>query len=344
MKKTFSIIVCALLCIGAVFALSATTTGTHSGWLDVDFAYYPGHTNYVPSGEKFAALDTKNWGIEGRITPWYQFQVATPMGKHWLVKDANTKYRFGLEITPVSIMPKFKVSFTPVPFLVFSAGANIGTGWDLGKAFQGGMAIWDGGLKTPEKRKDAKGREYYQTSLTYTPLAPFEHMYFEPWFEGLFQFDVAALMPKEKQDWMHIVMMASYKIKYTGITGVKDTEIWEWQLSGNQVNGWSNYASVLFGYQMPKIVINTVGLLFEYEQYFKSNTLESSHLWNYVGVPIYSLSPCAVLKFNDHHSLTFQARFKTMRTFATTNKSITGIVNGSAWYFDRIALSYCWSI
>lgn len=353
MKKFVSILVCLLLCFGAVFAVEAT----HSGWLGVDLAWYPGANKnaalYTNGG--FAGADMRNYGIEGRITPWYELSVKTPFGDNPLTQGNTLNFDVGLEVTPVSVMPRAKLSFSPIAFLVFSAGVDVGTGWDCGNLFVGGMSVWNKTI-TPQAEKDQyyyeKVGDYSKQQVNYNPSLPFQNMFFEPWFQATFQFDVAALMPESQKKWMHICLLASYQIKYTGLAGAAEDDIWKWQLTGDKVNGWNHYVSVLLGYQMP-LVLQTVGLMFEYEQYFDKPAFHAMggglyDLSDAICAPTFKLSPCAILKFNEHHSLTVQLRFKTMSNYSLADMAIGGAnmfggYRSDIWYFDRIALSYCWT-
>ena len=99
--------------------------------LTTDFAYYP-KSDAIPGGTHFAPITGIYSGVEARTTLKASYKLGTPLGENWLVKDANVAFSGGLELSPVSIRPKLSIDFTPVPFLIFSAGTSIGWGWNIG--------------------------------------------------------------------------------------------------------------------------------------------------------------------------------------------------------------------
>lgn len=82
-----------------------------------------------------------------------------------------------LELTPISLSSKFDVAFSPVAFLIFYTGGKIGTGWNLPFLGAKGLAIFD------------------ESTQDYESVAPFASYFYQWYTEGLFQFDLAALLP-----------------------------------------------------------------------------------------------------------------------------------------------------
>ena len=149
MKKALSLILCVLLCGAFVFAQDEEATSSwhdvackQSAWLSIDAAYYFGGAAGIVSFPKEVVWGRQAafGGIEGRITPWYEIKVPTPLGNSALTSGDNLKMQFGFEVTPVSVMPRFAVKWEVLPFLVFSTGVDVGTGWDIGNVFKGGMS------------------------------------------------------------------------------------------------------------------------------------------------------------------------------------------------------------
>ena len=135
------------------------------------------------------------------------------------------KIKTALEVSPVSLSPSFSLSFTPIAFLVFTTGAKIGSSWTFAPMNVNGMAA------------------YNPLSHSYEALSPFSSLYYNIWFEGLFQFDLAAVMPG---DWNHVVFVASYKPYYEGISkGGENENPWLWQGSGENVNAWQYYSNII---------------------------------------------------------------------------------------------------
>ncbi|HAK69140.1 MAG TPA: hypothetical protein DCM57_05715 [Treponema sp.] len=294
--------------------------------IGVDFAYYPKSDHIAGSGDTFAPITGAYSGIEGRVTGNISYSLPTPLGESWLVKDANVVFNGKLELTPVSVKPGISVSFTPLPFLVFSAGFDVGTGWDLGTLFKGGMASLSTGTNPYE----------------YNALPAFAHWFLKPWFQATFQFDTGAIF---KGDWTHVVMQASYQAYYEGITGMADGEIWKWQLTGNKVNGWKQYINVVVAYQMP-LVIKRAGILFEWDGYYSPAAYNTDRYGGYDAAFMEcSIGPLAQFEFNEHHNLTVLFGFSSRRRFSYYNPEIsvmepTWSASGREWYFKRLALSY----
>ncbi len=182
---------------------------------------------------------------------------------------------------------------------------------------------------------------YDGTVRDYTSIAPFSAAFYETWLEGVFQFDLAALVPG---DWTHIVALASYKGSYAGITSVPDGTPWMWQGEGEKVNGWRYAASAVLGYQMP-LVLQMVALQAEFSGFYEKGSLDSQyHGWNHLFTTV-ALNPVFSFRFSDRQSLTVQISFKSRRSFEQTDCAVAesgldGTYAGREWYFNRIAVSY----
>lgn len=246
------------------------------------------------------------------------YTLPTPLGSHWLLKDADVEFTVGLELSPLSIRPLVKAEFTPVPFLVFGAGGTIGTGWNpLG--FDG-MSIYN-----PVKAK-------------YESLTPFKHYYYDFWASATFQFDTGALIPG---DWSHVVMQASYQWIYKGITGVDDGDIWEWQVIPGEANGWQYYVTAVLGYQMP-LVLDMIGFMAEfYGHYDRSDYakmyrgFDGEFMW-------IDLSVLLEFAFNEKNTLKTLFTFEGDRSFSVKHENSDQEPllkrTGREWSFYRIAL------
>ena len=343
MKKTLSIILCVLMCGAFVFAQDEEATSswkdvdgvTQSAWISVDAAYYLASAPITTAGLMFAPITGAYSGLEGRITPWYEVKVPTPLGENWLVKDDNLKVQIGLEITPVSVMPKAAMIWEVLPFLVFSAGADVGTGWDIGNIFVGGMASTRG--------NDVLGSD---GNHQYESLIPFDDIYTNIWVKGLFQFDVAALVSDEDtKDKLHIVVQADYKLEYKSLSSAADGQAWKWQLSGDNFNGWGYDSYLTLGYMMPKAVkaLRLVAVQTELSgRLYDDLSAYGYAAWNPTFMTV-GINPTMFFQFDKHNSLGVQVRVKDRRSFATGDTSYTGTYNGIEWYFDRVALSYTYS-
>lgn len=318
MKKFLSIILVLLFVMTAAFA-----ENSHSYNLVTDFAYYPqSNMKFGLADTHFAPLSGIYRTIEFRMTGNYFYTIPVPFSDNPLVKGNNVKLGAALELTPISAMPIFTAQFTPIAFLVFTAGAKFGTGWDF-------------------TLMNAQGNGVYNDfSKSFDSAKPFADWFSSYWFEGLFQFDVGAIVPG---DWTHVVMQASYRLFYLHNTAAENGEIWKWQSTADYANGWKYYSQLLLGYQMP-LVLQTVALQCELEGYFDGGVYHSRYAaWN-PGFMQVNLSPVAILKFSDNHQLTIQCRFRSRRSFTTPylgdETDYDKIYAGREWYFDRVAFSY----
>lgn len=288
-------------------------------------AYYF-KSDYVSGGDHFAPITGLFNSFELKTTFNAECKIPAPLGKHFLLKDSNVRIKTAFELCPVTVRPLVSVSFTPLPFLVFSTGASIGTGWS---AFG-----FKGLCKLDENGKIIK------KSIEYENLTPFGNYYYDFWFSGLFQFDTGAIFPG---DWTHAVMQASYTVSYVGVTGVDDGKIWLWQLVGNNCNGWRYTANFVLGYQMPlplsMIAVNTnVYALFNSDDY---GIYSSSYNGDFTNVTI---SPMLKFDFSKKDSLFVLFEFKKRRSFeeehSESKEEIFLTYSGAEWFFNRIAFSW----
>ncbi|MBQ2530373.1 MAG: hypothetical protein II547_08980 [Treponema sp.] len=303
----------------AAIALSGAFADDSAGWdfsATVDFAYYP-KSDYIAGETHFAPLTGPWSGIEGRITGKANYTIPTPLGENWLLNSANLVLQGNLEISPISIMPGVEVKFTPLPFLVFSAGAKAGTGWNLGTIQ--GMAEFNG-------------------TDDFINITPFT-AWFLKWFaQATFQFDTGAIW---KGDWTHFQIMYSYQVYYEFLSTKDKGDVWLWQASNNKVNGLKNYQNLVLAYQMP-LILSRVGVLAEWDGYYFSDSFTN---------PLYkgdfcqvSISPMAQLSFTEKDTLSILLGFSSRRSFAESHdKSNTETLltySGYEWFFNRLALSY----
>lgn len=295
--------------------------------LTTDFAYYP-KSDFVNGDTHFAPITGIYSGLEGRVAGNLDYKIPVPLGEHWLLKDSNIVLSAKLELTPVSIKPGASVSFTPLPFLVFSTGFNAGTGWNL-LGLQG-MAY----LSTNDKKE-----------LVYKDYSPFGTYYLNWYAQGTFQFDTGAIF---SGDWTHVQIMYTYQVSYEALTAAKKGEIWMWQCSGNRVNGWSEYQSIILAYQMP-LVLSRIGVLTEIYGHYKDSDFEPDSKVNpyrnyngsFRGI---SISPLMQFTLGPKDTLTALAGFSSRRSFKEAHtesiKEPFLTYSGREWYFNRIAFSW----
>lgn len=287
--------------------------------LVTDFAYYP-KSDVITGGTHFAPITGIYDSVEIRTTLTASYTLATPLGENFLLKDANVAFKGGLELTPVSIRPKLSVDFTPVPFLIFSAGTSIGWGWNIGSIE--GLCV----LNT--------------VNYDYEKLSTFSHPYYDFWAGVTFQFDTGAII---KGDWTHVVILASYTTTYSGIAGLDDYSVYEWQCSKGKARGLSYEFQGVLGYQMP-LPLTLAGMLFKVTGYYDGavyGSFDNTYDGDFAEI---SISPLARFNFGDKDELTCLFDFSSQRSFETEyskpgEKLITN-VTGREWFFKRIAFSW----
>lgn len=290
--------------------------------LSVDFAYYP-KSDFIAGGPShFAPLTGAYSGLEGRVKGSLNYTIPTPLGENWLLSSANLGVQLNLELTPVSIAPESKISFTPLPFLVFETGAKLGTGWNL--AGLQGMAVYDG-------------------DEGYNDLIPFNCWFAKFYVQGTFQFDTGALVPG---DWTHLQFMYTYQAYYAGLSSVRDGEIWEWQCSINKTNGWQNYQNIVLAYQMP-LTLSRIGVLTEIDGHYKNDCNMSDYEYYNGTFKAISISPLMQFTLPKNQNLTILLGFSSRRSF--TEPHVDSKIEpqltyaGREWYFNRIAFSWSMS-
>lgn len=315
MNKKLLSIVMGLLIPTAVFAQEKSNPLDIN--LTVDFAYHP-HADFIAGGNHYAPLTGFYESLEGRIIGDVNYKINTPLGDHWLLNGAYVNLQGNAELTPVSIKPGVHVDFSPLPFLVFSAGAQAGTGWDLMGII--GAGEWNGYDK-------------------YTAFKPFESWLLKWYAQGVFQFDTGAIW---KGDWNHFQIMYTYQVYYEGLSNVANGDIWMWQATKNKANGICNYQSLILAYQMP-MVLSRVGVMFELEGYYSAS--DYGKYTGYKGdFKALSINPLCQFSFGAKDNLTIMATFKTRQSFkeAHENGYVEPLLtyDGYEWFFNRVVIRY----
>lgn len=319
LKKLFLALSISLLIFTPVFAEEVEEE--NSPWafsVGVDLGYYP-KSSFIPGASHFSPIVGPYSGIEGRILGNATYTIPTPLGEHWLLSSANLAVKGTFELTPVTVKPCIEASFTPLPFLVFAAGAQAGTGWNL--AGLQGMAGFNG-----------------VTAGTYTDYRTFQDWFLKWYAQGTFQFDTGAIFAG---DWTHIQIMYTYQVYYERLTSAADGSVWMWQCSGNKVNGYKEYQNLVLAYAMP-LVVSRVGVLTEIEGPYQDQVYTNPY---YKGsFKTVSISPMAQLTFGEHDVLTILAGFSSRRSFTQAHTAATEetalTYAGREWFFNRIALSW----
>jgi hypothetical protein len=297
-------------------SLFAEDTQKFEHSLTVDGAYYI--KSDFKKGDDHIANPTGPFdGILAKATWASTYTIPTPLGQSPLLSSADIELKGSMEISPLSIRPIATITFSPLPFLLFDAGASIGTGWNL-IGFEGFCVYKNGHYKN---------------------LTPFTHYYHTHWLGATFQFDTGAIFDGE---WSHILLYTYYQMIYQGITGLDKGTFWAWQTTEGFVNGLGYDFTAMIGYQTP-LFVDMVGFMANlYGQYSKKDYGDWAS--TYDKFMIVKLNLFARLALNQKNSLLIAARTSSRRSFTTAHKKGEEephlIKSGREWYFDCIALSW----
>lgn len=284
-----------------------------------DVVYYP-FCDFIPGETHFSKISGPLDTAAIRITGQANYVIPTPLGNHWLLSDAHVTIQPSLQIVPVTMRSINKIIFTPFPFLEFEAGTSLGIGWNIGNI--------KGLTSLNEETKQ------------YENLNTFSHYYYDFWFMGTFQFDTGAVIPG---DWTHVVMLAQYQVIYKGITGLKDTGIYNWQTIPGQVKGLQYDTQVILAYQMP-IVLYRAGIMTEFTAHYDGKDYGSFDE-NYDGdFTTILLSPFLQFKFENEDTLSVLCQFSNRRSFIENHKKLTEEMYltkiGDEWFVNMFAVSW----
>lgn len=305
-----------------VFAAALFAQGSWQFESDLDFIYYS-ENNFISGSDHFSPVSgiLRSVGLQETFCATYV--IPTPFGEGALVQDNNVSLGAKLLLSPVTIMPTVSVSFTPIAFFNVSAGAAIGTGWQLfGGTFEGFLGH-DG--KSEYKQFDA-----FQTWL------------YQFWGNATLMFDMAAVLPGE---WNHIVALASFDFRYWGIAGEHSgTEVFKWQNTANLAQGTRFDINVLVGYQMP-ITLSMVGINFEWSGYFDGDKAFGKAHENFNGDFVQvDINPLVQLSFTKKDVLTIMLNFSSRRSFEERHEKegeeIFLHYSGREWFFNMAAFRW----
>lgn len=212
--------------------------------------------------------------LEAKVKLVQSYKIPFLAGGNALTSGNNVNLKGAFELSPVSVNGTFDVAVTPIAFLVFSAGAGVGSGWNIPIA---------NGLRTNEPAKDANGVLTGKRELT---GAAFDGAVWYGKAGATFQFDFAAIVPG---DWNHVVFQTYHEAKYRALTSAGSDDSWLYEAdSGENRNGLNYYGNYVLGYQMP-IRLNMVALLVEEDLYLydtdnRANWGDDLGRWNIGGI------------------------------------------------------------
>ncbi|GMO54487.1 MAG: hypothetical protein Pg6C_20550 [Treponemataceae bacterium] len=141
--------------------------------------------------------------------------------------------------------------------------------------------------------------------------APFDGMVWAAWGAGLFQFDLAAVVPG---DWNHVVFQTRQEFNYRAYTRAKAEESWLYEADdAENINGWNYYGVYVLGYQMPASpVLDMVALMAEMD--LRLNDTQGRNGWG-EHVPRLTLSSIFSFTITERFGAAFIIQLKTDRNF-----------------------------
>ena len=262
-------------------------------------------------------------GAEAKASITHKIEVPFMQGSGALTTDNNILYQLKGELSPVSINAIASATLTPIAFLNFQAGTQIGTGWNFFGLFNG-LGLNADGTGIPEED-------------------PVPGIVSKSWLSGTFQFDLGAVIPGE---WTHIIMAATAKLEQEYFSGADEGEAWQYEAdTGENFNGLNFWGTYVLGYQLP-YKLNTVAFLVETEQMLGDNKdLSSSDPvdWGSDFTQV-TFGPIANIKLSENSSLLILLQFRTEKLYTDAtvynNYFRNREYDGTYIDFRRIAFSY----
>ena len=288
-------------------------------WLVSDFAYHV-KSAYETGDSHFSAVESPYRSVKARMRFEAEYSIPMLQKDNPLMEDNHLELKGSLEITPVSMLPQFSVTFCPAAMFEISAGIKTGTGWNLGSSTSG-IA------------------EYNFQSQKYEKLTPFASWYISPWASALLQFDLAALWPGE---WHHVVAQAEYTVRYDKMTGTS-SPIWSWRTNPAMADGWMYNQFYIIGYQMP-LVLSLVGVTAELEGHYNGRDygpIADSYDGTFMSAVI---SPFLIFSITKNDEIYFVGNISARRSFAQSHKEEEEepllTKTGREWYLDFFAVRW----
>lgn len=262
----------------------------------VGLAVYPESTHTGKSGTHFAGICGAYDSLQAAVTGAAAYTLPFMQADNMLMEDNHVTFTASLELSPVSCMPAFEITFSPLALLELSCGGMAGTGWDFTLA-------------------DAQGAgEYNLLKRRYEPISTFNQWYLNTYGRATLMFDTGAIW---EGDWTHIVMTASYSAGYQKLTGTGN--VWQWQLNPYPMaNGWIYEQDYFLGYQMPTAV-SLVGVDLTLSGHYNSSDFDASQIAKSYdgGFMQISIMPVAQIKLGktNKDTLGIFALINSRRTF-----------------------------
>ncbi len=220
-------------------------------------------------------------------------EIAVPVlnSENVLFASNEIDFEFSAFLSPISIGLGFETVFRPIAFLEFSAGTELGSGWN--SRFVRGLAL--------NKPSDTFDNDFINKSL--------KGIVHKEKAGAAFQFDLGAVIPGE---WSHVVFRSYHEYYYKAFSAASESESWLWEADdGENRNGTHYYIQNVLGYKMP-LIMEFFGFMFEAERSYydtEKGNLSGENIWNYKASCIMSFRSGESTKFN------LISQFRTVRNY-----------------------------
>ncbi|BDC94499.1 hypothetical protein [Treponema bryantii] len=323
MKKVFTSI-CIILCFSFFAVSEEGDNNSKSGFSYISslgLQIAPSYANETVNENKNRFAPIKGFGIP---VPFGQFvvkySIPLDLGSSIIFSDANISFIAGPTLTPITFDNQLAVIFSPSPVMNFICGGTLGTGWNLAGNY--GVARYD------------EERELYE------PSNPFSTWKYDFIMQANFQFDFGFLFPGE---WTHVLTMLSYTNKYEALTSVDNKEIWQWQGTFDNVNGWQYSLTFYLGYDLPKI-IKRIGCSYTIAGHYDGNDYgdyNQAFDGNYVTKAFSLQLLIAGNKFNEFQ---ISSSISSRRLYMDNSSNISGKIKkykvGDEWIFNGLVMQW----
>ncbi|MDC7245814.1 MAG: hypothetical protein PQJ47_07885 [Sphaerochaetaceae bacterium] len=165
------------------------------------------------------------------------YNVTIPMleGDSMLTQNNNLKIKSLIGVSPVAATVTVDAVLTPIAVMELSLGGSIGTGWDFAPMGLEGLIL--------NGTSDSLGGAYMKGKAG-----------------AALQFDTGAIWDGE---WSSVQMRAYQELNFQAYTEASSTDVWEYELAGDMVNGYNYKGEYVVGYAMP-LPVNFVALMLEH--------------------------------------------------------------------------------
>ena len=226
------------------FPVNPVTITNNAGLTDYSFDYdytddndsdFEHHDKDDP-GRRIKSIPYK---IETQIESDFSIIFPITDSNHFLLNDSNFNLKFLLNLSPVTLSGGINLILTPLPFLVFDAGTQLGSGWNITSLNIFGMARINYSGNDPTIAKT---------------IAKYDHFFgpvMQNWFSAALQFDLSFAAPQNWQNWLHIIAFAKAKFNNTQLLNyLYFNRPYYWKTSST-LNGWNLISTFALGYIIP---------------------------------------------------------------------------------------------